>query len=155
MSWWSKVLSGRSDIEPATPNYFREGTELLAQGHFTDALTSFRLALREEPDNVDALQQIAITYTRVGMLEEAVRNYRRAIELDPAACGAHYGLAFLLLQRGEIDEAAAHLRAFLAQPPGGSDAAEHVAHAREVLAELTAAENTAAETILDVPVGGS
>ena len=47
------------------------------------------------------------------------------------------GLAFLLLQQGQTDDAVAHLRAFLARPPSSANAQRHVAHARATLAELT------------------
>ena len=50
---------------------------------------------------------------------------------------AHYGLAFLFLRRGNVDDGVAHLRTFLAHPPDLAEAARHVAHARATLAELT------------------
>jgi predicted Zn-dependent protease len=59
------------------------------------------------------------------------------LELKPHASGAHYGLAFLLLQQGNTDEAVAHLRTFLARPPQAPNAQRHVTHARKTLAELT------------------
>lgn len=133
MSWWDK-LSGRSSDKP---DYYKEGAELLGQERFHEALTSFRLALRDDPDDTDVLEQVAVTYTRIGMTDEAMRTYRRVIELKPHSSGAHYGLAFLLLQRGSRDEAVAHLRTFLARPPTVSGAEQHIAHARFTLAELT------------------
>ena len=66
---------------------------------------------------------MAIAFTKTARLDEAIRHYRRALELDESLAGAHYGLAFLLLKRGDPDGAAQHLRAFLAQPPRGPDAA--------------------------------
>lgn len=149
MSWWRNLISGGTDAASGGPDYYREGTELLRDERFHEALTSFRLALRESPNDVDVLQQIAVTYTRIGMLEEAVRTYRRVLEVKPHASGAHYGLAFLLLQRGEQDEAVAHLRAFLARPPQTADAQRHVAHARFTLAELTG--ESEGETVPELP----
>jgi tetratricopeptide (TPR) repeat protein len=72
----------------------------------------------------------------VDQQEEAVRHYRRALELDETLSGAHYGLAFLLLKRNERDEALAHLRSFLARPPRGPDAERWVRHAETALREL-------------------
>jgi Tfp pilus assembly protein PilF len=137
MSWWSNLISGRSGAEDDSPDYYQEGLDLLRQEKLHEALTSFRLALREDPRDTDVLQQIAVTYTLVGQADESVRTYRRVLELKPHASGAHYGLAFLLLQRGEMDEAVSHLRAFLARPPEIAEAARHIAHARSTLAELT------------------
>lgn len=137
MSWWKHLISGRSDDPTQNTDYYREGTDLLREEKFHEALTSFRLALREKPNDTDVMQQIAVTYTHIGMTDEAIRQYRRVLEVLPEAAGAHYGLAFLLLQRGHVDDGVAHLRAFLTHPPHFEEAARHVAHARAKLIELT------------------
>lgn len=147
MSWFKDLLSGRSDPSGGAPDYYDEGLALLRQEKFHEALTSFRLALRDSPNDTDVLQQIAVTYTRIGMTDEAVKTYRRVLELKPHASGAHYGLAFLLRQDGRTDEAISHLRAFLARPPARPEAQRHVAHARATLAELTGE----GEMALDLP----
>ncbi|MEJ2215700.1 MAG: tetratricopeptide repeat protein [Gemmatimonadota bacterium] len=118
-------------------DYYREGVELLGVGKYHEALTSFRLALREAPDDPAVLQQIAITYTRIGMTDEASKTYRSVLEKDGHAAGAHYGLAFLLLRDGQKEEAEKHLRAFLSDAPGDAAAMRHVEHARQTLEELT------------------
>lgn len=137
MSWITKLINGRSGPEGREPDYYEEGSVLLHEEKYHEALTSFRLALRESPNDTDVLQQIAVTYTRIGMTDEATRTYRRVLELKPHASGAHYGLAFLLLQQAQTDDAIAHLRAFLARPPATPHAQRHVSHARATLAELT------------------
>src|SRR5918993_56533 len=138
MSWWKNLVSGRSD-SPLNTDYYREGADLLRDEKFHEALTSFRLALRENPNDTDVLQQIAVTYTHIGMTDEAIRTYRRVLELQPGAAGAHYGLAFLMLQRGSQEDCVSHLKAFLAQPPEIPEAQRHVAHARRMLVELSGA----------------
>lgn len=149
MSWWKHLISGRSEDAPRQTDYYREGTDLLREEKFHEALTSFRLALRENANDTDVLQQIAVTYTHIGMTDEAIRTYRRVLEVRPHAAGAHYGLAFLLLQRGSVDEGVAHLRSFLAHPPQFAEAARHVAHARATLSELTGDEEPYSEVGID------
>jgi Flp pilus assembly protein TadD len=125
-----------------TPNeaeeidYYREGVDLLTAGRYHEALTSFRLAQRSAPKDLAVRQQIAITYTRIGMTDEAVKTYESVLELDPESSGAHYGLAFLRLREGDHGAAAAHLRAFLAAAPDRAEAARHVEYARSTLAQL-------------------
>ncbi|MEX0935463.1 MAG: tetratricopeptide repeat protein [Gemmatimonadota bacterium] len=140
MTWWNKLFGGDADSEKV--DYYEEGLALLREGRFHEALTSFRLALKEAPGDTVVLQQIAIAYTRIGMTEEASKTYRHVLQKDPAAAGAHYGLAYLLLRRGEQQEAARHLESFLANPPRGSDAGEHISHARSTLAGLRGEQNT-------------
>lgn len=111
--------------------------ELLSDGKFHEALTSLRLALKESPGDPVVLQQIAIAYTRIGMTDEASKTYKHVLQKDPKASGAHYGLAFLLIRSGQAKEAVPHLKSFLAHPPTGPDAAQHIEHAESTLAQLT------------------
>ena len=138
MSWWSRLLGGRSDSElkPQRVDYLNEALALERQGDFEAALTSYRLALRDKPYDAKVLQNMAIAYTRLNRQDEAIRCYRRALEVQPTLSGAHYGLAYLLLKRGDRVGAQEHLDAFLATPPSGPDADGFVAHARETLASL-------------------
>ena len=79
---------------------------------------------------------MAIALTKTRRIDEAIRHYRRALELDRELAGAHYGLAFLLLKRGDPDGATQHLRAFLTHPPKGPDAQKWIEHATQALRDL-------------------
>ena len=134
MAFWNKIL-GNEDVQRV--DYYKEGLELLEANKFHEALTSFRLALKESPGDSIVLQQIAICYTRIGMLDEAAKTYRHVLQKDPSSPGAHYGLAFVLLRRGDDPGACIpHLEAFLANAPQGDEAGAHVEHARWTLADL-------------------
>ena len=130
MGIWKKIF-GEQGAAPV--DYYREGVELLGVGKYHEALTSFRLAQRDAPRDTAVLQQIAITYTRIGMTDEAVRTYRSVLTNDPSSTGALYGLAFLLLRQGHVEEAAQYLEQFLSAPPNGPEAQRHIEHARETL----------------------
>jgi len=153
MSWWSRILGGRSepDVRPQRLDYLSEAMALERQGDFDAALTSYRLALRDRPNDTKILQNMAIAFTKTNRPEEAIRCYRSALDLAPQLSGAHYGLAFLLLKRGDQTGAEEHLDAFLASPPSGAEAERWIHHARETLESLrgggTAAEGSAAEDV--------
>ena len=133
MSLWKKLFhnTDRDHVD-----YYEEGLQLMGVGKYHEALTSFRLALRDNPRDATVLQQIAITYTRIGMTDEAIKTYRTVLEKDPGASGAHYGIAFLMLKEGKSADAMGHLRSFLSNPPNGPEAQRHITHARETLAQL-------------------
>ena len=135
MAFWKKLLG---EDGPRSVDYYQEGVDLLTGGKFHEALTSFRLALKESPGDPVVLQQIAICYTRIGMTEEAAKTYRHVLQKNPRASGAHYGLAFILLRSDRPQESIPHLEAFLANPPEAADAGAHVEHARWTLAQLRA-----------------
>jgi Flp pilus assembly protein TadD len=140
MSWWSRLLGGKSrdQLGSRRVDYLSEAIALERQGDFDAALTSYRLALRDHPNDPKILQNIAIAYSRTGRMEEAIRSYRRALDVAPELSGAHYGLAFLLLKRGDRAGAISHLTAFLARPPANAEMERWVRHAEQTLAALQA-----------------
>jgi Flp pilus assembly protein TadD len=139
MSFWSRLGGGKSKSEQKRLDYLSEGLALERQGDYEAALTSYQLALRDQPTNHRVLQNMAIAYSRTGRQTEAIRCYRRALDIQPKLSGAHYGLAFLLLRRGDTSDAAFHLEAFLMDPPPPSAEAERwVRHARETLERIRA-----------------
>lgn len=137
MNWLRRLVGGASGRGMRRTDYLTEALDLEARGDYSNALTSYRLALRERPDDLGVLQNIAIAFSKTGQPEEAIRTYRRALQLDPDLSGAHYGLAFLLLKRGDTAHAALHLEGYLrvsrADDPG---AAKFRAHAEQTLAML-------------------
>jgi tetratricopeptide (TPR) repeat protein len=138
MSFWRRLFGGdpSESLKPRRLDYLNEALALERQGDYEAALTSYRLALRDNPNDPRILQNMAIAFTKTGQAEEAIRHYRRALSLDDTLVGAHYGLAFRLKEKGERVEAVQHLRAFLARPPRGPDAERWIRHAEATLREL-------------------
>ncbi len=138
MSWLRRLLGGSSDreVKPQRLDYLNEALTLERQGDYDAALTSYKLALRDQPNDHRVLQNMAIAYSKTGRLEEAVRCYRRALDVQPQLSGAHYGLAFLLLKRGDARGAQLHLEHFLAAPPKSEEADRWVRHARHALEQI-------------------
>ena len=153
MGFWRRLLGGSSDddLKPQRLDYLNEALALERQGDYEAALTSYRLALRDHPNDARILQNMAIAFTKTARLDEAIRHYRRALELDTTLAGAHYGLAFLLLKRGDPDGATQHLRAFLAHPPKGADAQKWIEHATQALRDLGAGAGPAAAMSAEAP----
>lgn len=137
MSIWNRLFgAGRSS--PQRLDYLNEAMALERQGDLAGAITSYRLGLRGNPNDLTILQNIAIAFSKTGQTEEAIRHYRRALAIDSGLSGSHYGLAFLLLKKGDSERAADHLRQFLSRPPKGPDAEKWVQHAESVLGEIEA-----------------
>jgi tetratricopeptide (TPR) repeat protein len=141
-------LGDKSDgeLKPKRLDYLSEALTLERQGDYDAALTSYRLALRDRPNEPKIHMNMAIAFSRTGRHEEAIRSYRRALEIAPELSGAHYGLAFLLLKRDEREEAIQHLHAFLENPPNGAEAERWVLHARETLEALSPAGDPEVES---------
>ncbi len=140
MSFWKRIFRSRprEDLRPKRLDYLNEALALERQGDYEAALTSYRLALRDHPADLRVLQNIAIAFSKTKQYDEAIRFYRKALEIDNTLGGAHYGLAYLLLKRGETDEAVSHLNEFLSRPPRGPDGHKWIEHAQKTLAEFGA-----------------
>ena len=82
MPWW-KPWGNDGSPGKEKPDYYEEGIDLSRQERFHEALTSFRLALRENPRDAAALEQMAVVYTRIGMSDEAIKMYARALAERP------------------------------------------------------------------------
>lgn len=144
MAFWKRLFSRRrgADLKPQRLDYLNEALALERQGDYDAALTSYRLALRDHPADPRVLQNMAIAFTKTQRHDEAIRYYRKALEIDDTLAGAHYGLAFLLLRRGDREYAQKHLQTFLARPPRGPDAAKWIEHAQQALAEMETGEQS-------------
>lgn len=139
MSFWDRFRGGKSSSQPggsSKADYLSEGIALEKQGDYDAALTSYRLALRDQPNNVRVLENMAIAFSKNGQLDDAIRSYKRALSIEPKLSGAHYGLAYLLLKRGEESDAAYHLEAFLMDAPKGPEAERWIGHAKRTLDQL-------------------
>ena len=170
MTWLHRVSDGMSRLlggHPSArelglkrPDFVAEGLSLEKLNDLDGALTSYRLALRTQPDDPKILLNMAIVFTKSGRSDEAIRSYRKILESMPTHPGATYGLAFLLAKKGDTDGAIQNLETFLATAPSGGENARWLSHARATLrvwrgepAEVTA---TAADVVgresVDTPV---
>lgn len=73
------------------------GYSLLADDDLSTAIEIFRLNVRLHPESANVYDSLAEAYLSAGQLDEAERNYRRALELDSTMDSARRGLR-------EIDE---------------------------------------------------
>ncbi|MEO7218373.1 MAG: tetratricopeptide repeat protein [Gemmatimonadaceae bacterium] len=149
MSFWSRLTGKSTSQKPQKLDYLSEALALERQGDYDAALTSYRLAMRDQPSNYKVLQNMAIAYTKLGQAEQAIRCYRGALNIEPKLAGAHYGLGFLLLKRGDVADAAYHLDAFLMDAPKGPEATRWVSHARETLDTLRTNGDAATDDAVD------
>jgi len=61
-------------------------------------------------------RNLGVAFYKTGMLEEAVREFRRVMELRPADAHGEFYLGLLSLRQGRLDEAVRLLRAAAARP---------------------------------------
>lgn len=94
-----------SQIERSVPARIAEARGLLALGNVGLALTSFRIAEREDPNSVDALAGIAASYDQMGRFDLSRRYYESALALAPADNQLLAAFAASLQLQGKTEEA--------------------------------------------------
>jgi hypothetical protein len=132
----SETLNYRGEL------YRLLGTEALNQGHRDLAETHTREALRENPAETQALNQLGLLHAMRGELDTAEGLFREVLDLNPAMPLAWFNLARLEMNRGNLDAAAGHYEEGLRHHPG--HLAARVDYAR-VLARLNQVDNATAQ----------
>ena len=92
------------------PDY-AAGKKAIAGKSWTEAIARLRQAEKRDPDNPDLQNWLGYSHRNLKRYDEAVRYYKRAIELDPRHRGAHEYLGETYLLVGDAASAEKHLSA--------------------------------------------
>ena len=96
--------------------FFAKGIQLHHAGDIVGAIEAYLDTLAQEPDRVDARSNLGAAYARLGRYEDAVREYRRALQAQ-AHPGVRFNLALALHKSAQVAEAAAELQRVLELDP--------------------------------------
>jgi spermidine synthase len=92
----------------------QEGVWLVKRRRFTEAIDRYRQALElivdaRHPDVAEvAHHNLAALFAWQGWLEEAAKEYRRALRCNTESAEIHFGLSRVLTRLGRVEEAARH-----------------------------------------------
>jgi Flp pilus assembly protein TadD len=104
-------------IDPAcTSAHFNMAVTAVQAGDFATAEKHYRLALPGRT-TAETYNGLGFVIARQGRQDEAIAEYRKAIEADAKFTPAYNNLAQALAQKGELEEAARFYRLSLAQKP--------------------------------------
>jgi tetratricopeptide (TPR) repeat protein len=88
------------------PVYWLDQGGLFATyGNYSRAVESYKKALTLDDNNSRAHYDIAIAYSELDQLEQALAEIDRAVALDAEQSRYHYGRAWILLKSGRSTEA--------------------------------------------------
>jgi tetratricopeptide (TPR) repeat protein len=73
----------------AVVSLYDQGVDASNNNDFQKALPLFEQALRADPDNPDILNMLAHSQRKIGMIDEALANYKKALTLRPRFPEAH------------------------------------------------------------------
>jgi Flp pilus assembly protein TadD len=100
---------------------FQEGSRLLSDGNVHAAVVALERARRLEPEKGSVRETLARAYYRSSRFEQAEREFRAALDLEPVNDYAHYGVGLCRLRQGDPIGARAHLRLAIVMRPENAD----------------------------------
>lgn len=119
-------------VASAQSNPLQAGVDSFRQGNYDAALRQLQQAKLLRPRDAVLENLIGLTETRLGLTEQANRDYESAIHLSPAFADPHKNLAVNYLQAGEYLKASAQLKSAIAL-----DSSDSAAHYYLILADLS------------------
>ena len=117
------------------------GHRAMAAGEYEIALRAYHRAAATQGASVDVLSAIGSANLRLGRLQQAEQDLRRALEKDETFAPAHNNLGVVLAERGRWGEASLHFRNAFAFDSGRS---------AEIQQNLRLAIEKLEETVYDV-----
>ncbi len=127
------------DFQAAQRN-FNQGSDLVAEGRFGEAVPLLKRAAEINPDDEEIHYHLAFSLSRLNRPEEAITHYERTLEIFPEYAEARINLGNLYMNRGSFQEAEEAFRAAL-------EVAPELASVHNNLGTLLSRQGRAAEAI--------
>lgn len=97
---------------------------LTRQGREREAVAAQKQAPRSRLERLDRMSSSGFTALSEGRIRDAQRDFRRAVALDPGLAAPHYGLAFAMVELGDVKQARDELLAGMNLDPAYLDEQE-------------------------------
>ena len=107
-----------------TVDYFQLGQEYEEKGMIPEAITMYKRAIEDNPNNAEAHNNLAILYEEIGEREKAVEEYKKAIEINSSFAEAFYNLGDLYEKMEKHKEAIKAYKEYVRLNPEGEDVDE-------------------------------
>lgn len=91
-------------------------------GYWKDSVTLFRRTLEVTKDNWLVRNNLGSALLKRGRLDEAIKNSKEALRINPEYAAAHYNLGSALARSNRLEESLVHLRATIRIQPDHMDA---------------------------------
>ncbi|MCA9173183.1 MAG: tetratricopeptide repeat protein [Planctomycetales bacterium] len=138
------IVAGGCGVIADTHN--RHGVRSVYQGDYNAGMNSFQRALAKEPTNSDAYYNMAATLHQLGKqtknsqyLSQAQDLYRRSLSLDNRHVDSYRGLAVLLAETQQSEEAFRLLRGWTEVDPANPEAHTELARLHQEFGNLNSA----------------
>ena len=108
VSQYSSVSAQQLSMPHKATRALEKGTALLLKNKPQASISYFETAIELAPDSYFAYHNIAIAHYRLGLVEDARREFQKSIELSKGSSAPSlFGLSMILYQRAEFVQAEA------------------------------------------------
>ena len=83
------MVSNNQPQKKAVVSLYDQGVDASNNNDFQKALPLFEQALRADPNNPDILNMLAHAQRKIGLIDESIANYKKALELRARFPEAH------------------------------------------------------------------
>lgn len=101
----SLLVSEESNPIESTPDQLQDALMYYQQGHYAEAAETVTGYLKEQREDVTAIELLARSYANLGKLKEAERWCDEALQVDKLDIGIHFLKATVLEEQGNISAA--------------------------------------------------
>jgi len=126
----------------------------LESGIDDEARVVYQEILSENPNQVDALQGLAVSHYRAGEFQKSEELLRRALQQKPNKAALFVNLGMTLEKRGRLDEAIVSYRTAISKAPQYGLAYQRLTQAFLGLGRLNDAEKSSDSAVLYAPESG-
>ena len=97
--------------------FFNKGQKLYRENNFLKAVMLFEKAKKLEPEKGSIREALATAYYNCGFYKSAMKNFKKALEIDSTNDFAHYGIGLCLVKEGKTIMALGHFKLASAMKP--------------------------------------
>jgi len=81
------------------------GNTFAQREKLSEAVDQFLTLIARDPKDIEALNNVAVIYNRLGKFQEALDYLQEAIEIDPVKVEFHYNIGNIHKQKGNLKAA--------------------------------------------------
>lgn len=114
-----KNVTGKkmSELPKKLQDDYLYGTLAGEYGNYRLCEETLQKVYRQEPKSTDTIHNLGLVYFKQGKIDDAIKAWRRTLELDPGYFEAYYNLAIFMLDLGRIDDGIALLNECIKHEP--------------------------------------